>query len=241
MVSEATAHLRPGGELSYIFVLQDPESRDEVAVPESELRIYDVARGRLRLTYRLRPMLYDGGKKLSWGTFSIATVRVADFGDVGVQQILAVLGLHSADAEPQMPVTIRWRATNGGYSLHSVFSGENRPHLHGAKEWQRGYSYPQLVVNEAQPQQRFHSGWAESVGVEGRNRLLGVFYGHARGRVDPEDFEVAAWSIAEADTPRCIIGSYPGQPLFIKASAASLDEVMTAAWRRIKGKTECFF
>jgi hypothetical protein len=191
----------------------------------------------------LRPALYEDGSRQSWATFSVDVLRVADFRKAGTEQIAASLGLHAADAEPLYPVIIRWQATTGGYSIGSIFSGQSRPRLHGAREWQRGYSRPELIVNGAQPQQRFHSGWAEALAIEGSDKLLGVFYGHAKDRADPRDFEVEVWSLAQEGTPRCVIGRYPGKPLFISAAGlVSYDGLMATAWQRAsKQGTACFF
>jgi hypothetical protein len=214
--------------------------RETIIVPSSELRIYDVKGGRLKLAYRLRPRGREDAFPQARWTFGIDVLNVSDLYNNGANEIVAALGLHAADAVPTFPIVVQWRAATNTYLAQPVMS--QRPALHGSRNWTRGYRKPFTLWNIRNPEERFKSYYAEAVQVEpGRQPvLLGLFYAQALSRSEAREFEVKIWPLTGDSV--CEVGrKYPPKPLLMKVTDfSSYDVYMFRAWERVHSKVACY-
>jgi hypothetical protein len=235
---QETARLHPGGELSYVFLFKPPAKTSDFSPPSSELRIYDLHHGRLKLRYRLRPVVTFPNERYKQ-TFGISLLPTEP-GPGNSEEVVASLEAYAADAIPAFPVVVRWDAAEDTYHAHPILSGDGKPQLHGDPEWQRGYLRPINILNEAMPAEHFVSYWAEAIQVEGgvTPHLLAIFYATARDRADPKSFEINVWSLRDLGRA-CLVGRSPFKTFVTAAGFATYEQIMSRAWLNIHAKTFC--
>jgi hypothetical protein len=239
---EAVARLRPGGDQSTIFVF-NPTPKRRYARTSSEFRVYDVVRGRLRLTFRFRPVAYPH-EKYPW-TFDIQVLGSADYNGDGQGDVLLALGETAADSVPTFPAVITWNAATNQYIVKPVMSRLGKPQLHGDPEWQRFYLKPVTIYNGDNLAKHFESFHAEAVSVQRGEQpvLLGLFYASAQARCCPTKFEINVWQLGRSDEGAvCTAGNgYPGPPIFVSArNSFSYNQAMARTWSRIRVRTRCY-
>jgi hypothetical protein len=245
LLYQSTARLHPGRDLSYIFVFKPdrPIGEGPFPPPPSELRIYDLRHGSLRLAYRLQPLTRFEKVANPW-TFGVNVLNVSDLDGNGADEIVAALVLYAVDSVPTFPVVVRWHAATESYAAEPVMSRSARPELHGSREWTRGYLGATTIWNGAEPRERFASYHAEGVQVEPGTMpvLLGIFYASARSRSQPTRLEVNVWSLSGDTYGVCSVGTkYPTPPLFIKvAGPQTYDALMSGTWADVRSKTFCY-